>query len=63
MTQGNTVYAENARDCAGRYKVTYLVNATNTRLTKGFESPYFAQQFVRKLKHSKRCTLLSSPLF
>ena len=45
------------------YNVSFIINATGVKLTKSFESPYNARQFVNKLKHSKRCTLVSYPLF
>lgn len=45
------------------YNVTFLINETGIKLTKSFESEYMAYQFVNKLKHSKKCTLLISPLF
>lgn len=45
------------------YNVRFIINATGVKLTKSFESPYNARQFVNKLKHSKRCTLVSHPLF
>jgi len=45
------------------YNVRFIINATGVKLTKSFESPYNARQFVNKLKHSKRCTLVSYPLF
>ena len=54
-----TVYAENADQCAGYYKVTFLVNATRTRLTKSFDSLHLARQFANKLRYSRRCTLIS----
>lgn len=48
---------------SGYYKVTYIVNESGVRITKGFESPYLARKFVLKLKHSKKCTLVSYPIF
>lgn len=56
-----TYYAENAT--FGYYNVTFIVNASRQKLTKCFDSPYQARVFVNKLKHSKRCTLVSYPLF
>lgn len=58
-----TVYASDAGNLTGHYKVTYLVNKTQEKLTRGFESEYHARQFVNKLRHSKRCTLVSFPIF
>lgn len=45
------------------YNVRFIIKATGVKLTKSFESPYNARQFVNKLKHSKRCVLLSHPNF
>ena len=65
MAYAQTVYSETERLTAmpGVYNVTFLVNETKTRLTRSFDSPVFARKFVQKLKHSKRCTLISAPLF
>lgn len=45
------------------YNVRFIIKATGVKLTKSFESPYNARQFVNKLKHSKHCVLLSYPNF
>lgn len=45
------------------YEVTYIVNATGTKLKRSFDSPYLAWKFVNKLRHSKKCTLVSYPYF
>lgn len=55
-------YSENDTG-KGYYKVTFLVNASRVKLTRSFDSPYLARKFVNKLKHSRRCTLLSHPSF
>lgn len=44
-------------------EVTFVVLASNTKVTKWFASEYQARRFVNKLKHSKRCRLISCPLF
>ncbi len=56
----DTYYAGNA--AFGYYNVTFIVNETRQKLTKSFDSPYLARVFVNKLRHSKRCTLVSYPL-
>lgn len=61
MGFAKTTYEGNTH--AGFYNVTFLVNATGARLTRSFDSEYLARKFVNKLKFSKRCTLLSCPLF
>lgn len=48
---------------SGLYEVTFLVNATEARVTRRFDSPYLARKFVNKLRYSKRCTLLAYPVF
>ena len=59
----HTTYADAADDGLGFYKVTFRENRTNRTLLRSFDSEYFCREFVRKLKHSRRCTLLSYPLF
>lgn len=44
-----------------RNRVIYIVNATGVKLARDFDSPYLANKFVNKLRHSKRCTLVSYP--
>lgn len=55
----NVTYANKYND--GYYKVTFVVNQTREKLTRGFDSPYGARKFVNKLRYSKRCTLISYP--
>lgn len=45
------------------FNVTFIVKATGEKLTRSFDSEYFAYKFVNKLKYSKRCILVSCPLF
>ena len=45
------------------YNVTFITNTVGVRLVKSFESERMARQFVNKLKRSKRCTLVSYPIF
>lgn len=45
------------------YNVTFIVRETGVTLTKSFESEYAAYKFTNKLKYSKRCILVSYPLF
>lgn len=45
-----------------QYNVTFVVRNSGEVLTKSFDSPYLARQFVNKLKRSKRCSLLSQPV-
>ena len=44
------------------YKVTFL-NEKGVLVEKAFSSPYLAKKFVNKVQHSKRCRLVSAPLF
>ena len=41
------------------YRVIYLINESNTRVIRGFNSPYLARKLANKIKRSKRCTLLT----
>lgn len=47
----------------GYYKVIFVVNESGVKVTKGFDSPRLAWKFVNRLKHSKKCTLISYPYF
>lgn len=59
----HTAYAEAADTLHGCYKVHFLDNTTGRELVRGFDSPYLAKKFVVKLAHSKKCTLISYPIF
>ena len=52
----DTYYAEKPGDRA--FTVTFL-NAAGQRLSRGFDSPYLADRFTRRVMHSKTCTLVS----
>lgn len=39
--------------------VRFMVNATGAVVEKFIPSYYIAEKFVRKLRYSKKCTLLS----
>lgn len=45
------------------YNVCFIIKETGAKLVKSFESEHMAYQFVNKLRHSKRCALVSYPLF
>lgn len=62
-SKGITDYADQVILTPGMYAVTFLNNQTGARLTRTFESLYLAEQFKRKLKYSKRCTLVSTSSF
>lgn len=38
-----------------------FINENGEKVTKRFDSPVPCRKFVNKLKHSKRCTLISYP--
>ena len=40
-----------------------FINDRGTRVEKVFDSEFQCRKFVNKLKRSKRCTLVSYPLF
>ncbi len=44
-------------------EVVYLVVDSNVRVSKSFESEYLCRKFVSKIKKSKRCALISYPIF
>ena len=47
----------------GELSVVFLVKETGARVTKTFDSEYLCRKFVNKIKHSKKCALISCPLF
>lgn len=55
-----TQYAYGAQ-LPGVNRVVFVVNATGKKLCRDFESPYLAHLFVNKLKHSRKCRLVSYP--
>lgn len=44
-------------------RVVFLVKETGAIVERVFDSEYFCRRFVNKLRHSKRCRLISCPLF
>lgn len=44
-------------------RVVFLVLDSGARVEKVFDSEYLCRKFVNKLKHSKRCRLISYPSF
>lgn len=61
MARAVTVYAE--QDAPYFFNVCYIVKQTGQTLIRSFESEPMAYNFVNKLKRSKRCILISYPLF
>lgn len=43
--------------------VVVFLNASGIRCTREFDSEYLCRVFVNKLRHSKRCRLISYPVF
>lgn len=58
----NEVSYANHESGDGYLKVEFM-NENGVELARNFNSEYKARNFVNKLKHSKRCTLISYPLF
>lgn len=58
-----TYYSREIQSLSGKFNVTFLVNASREKLTRSFDSQYQARVFINKLRHSKRCTLISYPIF
>lgn len=47
----------------GYYKVKFMVNATGAIVEKSFNTYNGCFSFVNKLRHSKKCTLISHPIY
>lgn len=45
------------------FTVVFKVISTGAKVEKSFDSEYQCRLFVNKLRHSKRCLLISYPLF
>lgn len=43
--------------------VVWFINEQGKRLPAGFDSPYKAKCFAEKAKRSKRCRVVSEPLY
>lgn len=43
----------------GHFKVTFIVHASGNKVTKSFDSEYHMRKFINKLRHSKKCSLVS----
>lgn len=44
------------------FEVVYRVLSTGVKATKTFDSPYLCRKLVNRLKHSKKCSLISYPI-
>lgn len=44
------------------YEVVYLIRESGVKVTKNFDSPYLCRRLVNKLRHSKKCELISCPM-
>lgn len=44
-------------------RVVFQIVETGARVERFFDSEYLCRKFVNKLRHSKRCRLISYPLF
>ncbi len=61
MARAVTVYDE--QDAPYFFNVRYIIKQTGETLIRSFESEPMAYRFTNKLKHSKRCILVSHPDF
>lgn len=59
---GKTKYIEDV-PVPGFCDVVFISNDTGRKLVRQFESLYLARKFVNKLRHSKKCVLVSYPDF
>ena len=57
---GETQYIEDVV-FLGDNDVVFIEKKTGRKLVRRFSSPYLAKEFVRKLRHSKKCLLVSYP--
>ena len=62
MEYAKTCYTDDDTG-TGYYKVYFLINSTKEHLVRSFDSLYLAKKFVNKLRFSKKCTLISYPIF
>lgn len=58
----DTRYFEDA-GALGCFDVVFIARDSGRKLVKSFESPYLARKFVEKVRRSKKCTLVSYPIF
>lgn len=45
------------------FKVVYRIRESGVTVTKSFDSPYLCGKTVEKLKRSRKCELISYPIF
>lgn len=45
------------------FKVVYRIRESGVTVTKAFDSPYLCKRTVEKLKRSRKCELISYPIF
>lgn len=45
------------------FKVVYRIRETGVTVTKCFDSPFICRKTVEKLKRSRKCELISYPVF
>ncbi len=43
--------------------IVVFLNERGERVEEEFDSEYLCRKFVNKIRHSKRCRLVSAPLF
>lgn len=61
MARVVTVYDGNSTPFSNN--VSFIVKATGKKIVKSFEDEYEAYVFTNKLKYSRKCILVSHPLF
>lgn len=59
MEQGAR-YFEDA-GALGCFDVVFIAKNSGRKLVRSFDSPFLAKEFIRKLRRSKKCTLVSYP--
>ena len=62
MIEGQIFYDKDYDQVEHPYKVVFF-NESGEKLVKGFSSPFNVKKFVNKLRHSRKCELVSFPSF
>lgn len=55
----NTETKYEHEETIGSHRVVFLVKKTGVRLVRSFNSPYQAEIFIKKLRHSNACEMVS----
>ena len=56
----NSTFYFDPKKYYGNWYVVFTIKGEKKRLVRMFSSPYLARQFENKVKHSKKCFLIST---